>query len=549
MTYLAKTAIEQRIGFRLEDINQPMTLVDAPANWAPALCTMTGINYYAHWSGFDGEVPTGLETVADYVQRLRLFLDSYLLDYPFANGNDVAVLSLRRDLLGTRQYCSVEGHNLLRSTESLAGPVVAWTRACPAGAVCPVLEAVSASPFLVRPLEADAMGVVTRSERELGGGNAAQMTLVCDGVTAMNCGGSGLGGSLAQSIELGSGSYVASWYERVWEDGGPPSGTCLARTPMPTTPRMAVAVELDPGSSAVVTVGAPGYLDPTLDRWVDPCEWRRVSAALTIETPESEPIQLDFSLADAGATWNTDLLAHTLTIAGLQLERVPEDVSAAPAPYFPTDEDGRAPVGLCDDADGSQLRSLFSRRCENYCAVGSGDACASSDESVGRCFYELEFDVSLLDIERGHLIPTGSFAYGNFNYRVDQLAMNVVGTGVRDCTEVADPSACYASGFIPYSLRHEGPYRIRNHNGENFDLSIMTGQIQFAKSLAAERYLTNPLSSTDRSLLSDYWRTEFRGRPLNGHYTIRIHETPGFRWDSVEDVQVLLNYRYWTRQE
>jgi hypothetical protein len=57
------------------------------------------------------------------------------------------------------------------------------------------------------------------------------------------------------------------------------------------------------------------------------------------------------------------------------------------------------------------------------------------------------------------------------------------------------------------------------------------------------------VSSADQTLLADYFRREFRGRPLEGNYVLRIWDAPGFDWNKVEDVQLVLRYRYWTRFE
>ena len=61
-----------------------------------------------------------------------------------------------------------------------------------------------------------------------------------------------------------------------------------------------------------------------------------------------------------------------------------------------------------------------------------------------------------------------------------------------------------------------------------------------------ERYITNPIASTDRDLLQDYMRTEFAGRPLDGNFAVRIWEEPGVNAEAIEDVQLIVNYRYWT---
>ena len=37
------------------------------------------------------------------------------------------------------------------------------------------------------------------------------------------------------------------------------------------------------------------------------------------------------------------------------------------------------------------------------------------------------------------------------------------------------------------------------------------------------------------------------GRPLSGVYRLRIHDTPTLDWQKLEDIQLVLNYRYWSR--
>lgn len=96
---------------------------------------------------------------------------------------------------------------------------------------------------------------------------------------------------------------------------------------------------------------------------------------------------------------------------------------------------------------------------------------------------------------------------------------------------------------------HMGPFGVRNHMGRLYDAPLFTGRIERARALAAERYVTNPISSADRSLIEPYVRTELRGRPLSGTYLLRIWDDPTLAWENVEDIQIVLNYRYWTRQE
>ena len=74
------------------------------------------------------------------------------------------------------------------------------------------------------------------------------------------------------------------------------------------------------------------------------------------------------------------------------------------------------------------------------------------------------------------------------------------------------------------------------------------GVIRRGRALVAERVITNPLSGTDRALLTPFLRQELRGRPLRGGYTLTIHGRPEIDWGRLEGIQLLLHYHYWTRQ-
>ena len=79
-----------------------------------------------------------------------------------------------------------------------------------------------------------------------------------------------------------------------------------------------------------------------------------------------------------------------------------------------------------------------------------------------------------------------------------------------------------------------------------------SANINHGKALAAERYITLPVGSTDASLLAQtsITKTEFRGRPLDGAYRLRIWDDgETLHWDRLKDVQLILNYRYWSAIE
>lgn len=240
-------------------------------------------------------------------------------------------------------------------------------------------------------------------------------------------------------------------------------------------------------------------------------------------------------------------------LAAPQLELIEADVSVAPRPFFATDDDLLAPQGECPDWNGDAFRNseLWTRQCEYYCPFGTGQTCADFADLNSlprRCYRQISFAISQEDIEAGRLIPQGGFALGNFNYRHNTFAVNFVGTSVKACSTSAQPAACYAANFLQYTIHHDGPYSVRNYDGDIYYAPLNPGRVQQAKGLSAERYITNPISGADRSLLTDYWRDEFRGRPIEGNYTLRVYDE-AIKWENLEDLQIVYNYRYWTRAQ
>ncbi len=58
-----------------------------------------------------------------------------------------------------------------------------------------------------------------------------------------------------------------------------------------------------------------------------------------------------------------------------------------------------------------------------------------------------------------------------------------------------------------------------------------------------------PLSSNDQALVSQSGieHEEFSGRPLDGEYTLRIWDSPDLDWNNLEDIQLVVNYEYWSQ--
>jgi len=205
---------------------------------------------------------------------------------------------------------------------------------------------------------------------------------------------------------------------------------------------------------------------------------------------------------------------------------------AAPSPYVSNAESQMHLSGDCNTV-ASAFRSRFDYVCDN-----------------GTCWHVLR-DRLVLDTEainQGGSSLVGKVAQGNFNYRLGSVGVNLVGTGLLDCN--GQGSGCYQTAYLEYELQHEAfNVPMENQRGGVTCFNFGSGAIRSGKALAAERVLTLPLGSSDKELIGSapFLKTEFAGRPLSGVYKLRIKDTPTLAWSNLEDVQLLLNYRYWSR--
>jgi hypothetical protein len=153
-----------------------------------------------------------------------------------------------------------------------------------------------------------------------------------------------------------------------------------------------------------------------------------------------------------------------------------------------------------------------------------------------------------IPVDLGHGYFGERLSGGNINYRIQDLSVNLVARPPFDCERATRPTECYGDGNVQYSMRHEGETVLENWDGDQRFFAFEPGVIQRARALADERWLTNPLSSTDEALLANYARDEWRGRPLAGTYTLEVQSRDEIEWRNLENVQVLIRYHYWTRQ-
>ena len=136
-----------------------------------------------------------------------------------------------------------------------------------------------------------------------------------------------------------------------------------------------------------------------------------------------------------------------------------------------------------------------------------------------------------------------------FNARWGLLAVNFVGTGIRDCEKALDPKACYSEPFIRYNLFHRGSPWVTDYSGVWRSLRFSPGRIEGAKAIAAELWLDPLKDGWSTSYISAVARSEWRHRPLGGAYELEFKVTPDIRLDRIERLQLLIGSSSWVKQD
>jgi hypothetical protein len=146
----------------------------------------------------------------------------------------------------------------------------------------------------------------------------------------------------------------------------------------------------------------------------------------------------------------------------------------------------------------------------------------------------------------GH-IPDAPYAKRH-NARWLELAVNFVGTGVRNCAIAADPNGCYSNAYLRYHLMHAGPAWVTNFDEQWRALAVPVGSIEGAKALTAEQWLDPTGNGFSKPYVASVARTELAGRPLGGTYRLELEVTPDVRLERIDRVQVLTRSTYWVKQ-
>ena len=553
LAYLARRSIEQRFGIDLRELDRDLGLVEPPRDWIDRVCTMTGIDYNRIRSGTTPMTTYADGYIGDYVRRLELLVEGYRLAYRFHDADDTTVLSMRDEILNVRDdcelvadgaegatglpRCSVAPRNLLPHGENLAAfGEGAWDYAS-----CTTLgSGMVENCIAVSDLPAGTRGPNVAPIIPFTDGGAPDGTVGAIGTTAdeerafeLRFGGpSGVAGTslaansrLSQTLTLPVGRYRVSWY------GRSPDSTLFPKD--------------------VLYVNGTQVSNASVGQWAvtsATAGWARYWYVFDVTSASGSTANAEIGFGH-GAT----LSVKTVQLSSLMLESVDSSVAlgtaitSAPGAFMPSGYGTGMVLPFGEDTDGDRFRQRWRRDCVRLCPGGFSSCEISATEPY--CFYETQFAVSEESIEQGRIIRPGGFALGNFNYRFNSVALNFVGTGARTCEDDTRPSSCYSSAYIPYSLYHDGPFTVRNHVGGSYYAPVTPGRLEHGRGLAAERYISNPMSSADQSLLSQYTHSEWRGRPLTGRYTVRVWDVEGVNFQGIEDVQVVLGYHYWTRAE
>jgi hypothetical protein len=341
------------------------------------------------------------------------------------------------------------------------------------------------------------------------------------------CGGSCAyqdGAAVSQVVDLEPGRYRFSWYTTDSEGAG---GTLVGRARHADGTEFELVDNPEGGSPRGFIEGLDG-------------DWNRTYFEFDVFSEEA--VTIGFERPSA-----TD---YTVPVAAPLLEKLDDPqhtyTSREPPAFTDTTDERISYLPVCEDTTGANFRAeKWHRNCQKLCPDGYSSSCA--DKARTECYWETSFHVTQRSIEAGHMFNQGGFARGNYNYRLGSLGLNFVGTNLRACDASSLPSTCNAAGFIPYSVIHDGPYYVRNHKGQDYHVALFPGRIEHARGLGVERYISNPLGEADRTLIEPYMRSELMGRPLDGEFIIRVWDADGVNFEAIEDVQLVIDYGYWTR--
>jgi hypothetical protein len=314
---------------------------------------------------------------------------------------------------------------------------------------------------------------------------------------------------VSQSVQLNAtGTYVLSWWDQARDRvTGDPSTTALPYR---------VTVFDSSWTPIAGFVGSPTAAAAETT-------WSaRHAVTLTLGAPDI--LHVAFAASPAGGA------PGSVAIAGVQLELAA--ATGQPSGYIDTGSSGQVTAFQCA-LSAADLRAAFQRACD----------------PDGTCYYDLQTPITIdtQSLSSNGMSLAGKLAAGNYNVRHVDVAINVAGAGVIDCSQTASQD-CLGSAYLPYTLTHDGSnVGVLGFDNQYRTFDFGSAVIDHAKALTAERYITTPIASADQQLVNQVLKTELRGRPIDGTYHLRIYDSPALHFEQIDDIQVILNYHYWSR--
>jgi hypothetical protein len=308
-------------------------------------------------------------------------------------------------------------------------------------------------------------------------------------------------------------------------------------------------MNLDNMTKALPLVDAP-------TNWADSIYAYDLSMAQTIGTQVSTP----------GSNANAGVFPNTVSLYDNNLQAVIDSVPVIMPSSYGTDTalvtyDG--PLATTQDANGQPQLTQGALTWEFFCpgANGTGGSWATMPSLVTSSTGTTTAPTSAAPACGGTVSPTqarlsfyldptmnqtpSGTTTTRFNQRWTQLAVNLVGTGIRDCSLLTNATACYTNPYITGTLLHQGPSMVRSWDGSTLMQAVLPGNIDGLKALAAEEVLDPISNGFSQSYVQSVARTEFQERPFAGMYTLVLALGREVQVQNILSVQILGGESYW----
>jgi hypothetical protein len=497
--YMSRLALEQRIGVRFSSLDEPLGPMEPPKQWIDDLCKVSGVDYKLlrdEDAAFDpGEFAD--QFVGNYVAKLRDLIEQYRVEYPFQEQMDRTVLSLRDEVLEETGTCEKESENLLFHSNALYEPSPLGEAASPLpsrqGWYQGTCEGAECTYAFATDLLSETKTPVTVLQKRPVVAPVPDTLGVAPGVTY-------------QTVTLSPGRHTLSLNHK-----SPGTSSILLgndTSGVTYSPRATVTAELLVLANAGERIASANISSNT--------DWNE--ARLSFDVAESADYYVGIRLISTGEIRVADVVLQS----GEPRTNDPIVVLTGSSRKYTTNE--------CLRGSPEEFRDRFDRVCDDR-----------------GCRYVLRGGFALTDSEGTPRNLTG-LALGNYNYRHAGLSLNLVGTGITVCEGQVE--GCYGNATVEYDLKHTAfDVPLEDYLGSRTCFDFGRAEVNEAKALATERYITLPLATDDEALLNQPGMTQtlLAGRPFAGSYELTIHDSETLDWSNLEDIQLVLTSEHWSR--